>query len=415
MIDKNLKIYDDVCTGCSACVEACNHPDENNILPIQLIKNNKTLFVPRIDDAICTTCMACYKACPTEDKLFNTELTYEIYKEKVGECFYGYSLDEEHRYNAATAGITTEIASLLLEMGYVDGVLSSYQDKNNQIITKIFTDTKKVKETRGSIYRQVPLLNGLIEKIKVGNHKKVLVIGLSCHIEGLKTLHKTNRYLKKNVEFITIALFCKQTKTEKFSNAIREILHADKNEKISFRGEGWPGYMKISEEKKLKVGTRQIGRLWPSFAFAPSYCLTCSDPLGLIADISVGDAWIDKYAKDKKGSSLFIANTPLGVEVIENLKNSQKIHIEKEKKENVLDSQNPMYTYIKTSFIDARISFIREKKFKNIEIPRSYKNILKLIKINKTIQELDFMKKMPKIAIRIYNRVYGIFLKVLSK
>jgi len=415
MIDKNLKIYDDVCTGCSACVEACNHPDENNILPIQLIKNNKTLFVPRIDDAICTTCMACYKACPTEDKLFNTELTYEIYKEKVGECFYGYSLDEEHRYNAATAGITTEIASLLLEMGYVDGVLSSYQDKNNQIITKIFTDTKKVKETRGSIYRQVPLLNGLIEKIKVGNHKKVLVIGLSCHIEGLKTLHKTNRYLKKNVEFITIALFCKQTKTEKFSNAIREILHADKNEKISFRGEGWPGYMKISEEKKLKVGTRQIGRLWPSFAFAPSYCLTCSDPLGLIADISVGDAWIDKYAKDKKGSSLFIANTPLGVEVIENLKNSQKIHIEKEKRENVLDSQNPMYTYIKTSYIDARISFIRGEKFKNLEIPKNYKNILKLIKVNKTIQELDFMKKMPKIAIRIYNRVYGIFLKVLSK
>ena len=415
MIDKNLKIYDDVCTGCSACVEACNHPDENNILPIQLIKNNKTLFVPRIDDAICTTCMACYKACPTEDKLFNTELTYEIYKEKVGECFYGYSLDEEHRYNAATAGITTEIASLLLEIGYVDGVLSSYQDENNQIVTKIFTDTKKVKETRGSIYRQVPLLNGLVEKIKAGNYKKVLVIGLSCHIEGLKTLHKINRYLKKNVEFITIALFCKQTKTEKFSNAIRGILHADKNEKISFRGEGWPGYMKISEEKKLKVGTRQIGRLWPSFAFAPSYCLTCSDPLGLIADISVGDAWIDKYAKDKKGSSLFIANTPLGVEVIENLKNSQKIHIEKEKRENVLDSQNPMYTYIKTSYIDARISFIRGEKFKNLEIPKNYKNILKLIKVNKTIQELDFMKKMPKIAIRIYNRIYGIFLKVLTK
>jgi len=39
----------------------------------------------------------------------------------------------------------------------------------------------------------------------------------------------------------------------------------------------------------------------------------------------------------------------------------------------------------------------------------------KLIKVNKTIQELDFMKKMPKISIRIYNRIYGTFLKELTK
>jgi coenzyme F420 hydrogenase subunit beta len=415
MIDKDLKIYDDVCTGCSACTEACHFPDENGIYPIMLIKNNKGLNVPIIDANICTKCMACYKACPTEDKLFNRELSYELYKNQIGSCFYGYSLDEDHRFKAATAGITTEIAAVLLDMGRVDGVVSSYQNDSNEIITEIFTDSKKVRKTRGSIYRQVSLLNGLAKKIEKGKYKKLLVIGLSCHIEGLKTLHKTNKYLKKNVEFITIALFCKQTKTEKFSDVIRDVLKANKNEKIEYRGDGWPGFMKISEDKKLKVGTRKIGRLWPSFAFAPSYCLTCSDPLGLVADISIGDAWIDKYADDTIGSSLFVANTSLGIEIINILKDSKKIYIEKETKENILNSQNPLYTYIKTSYLDARISFFTDFKSKNLnKIPKNYINTLRLIKINKILQESSFMKNMPNSLIRIYNRLYSIALKLFS-
>jgi len=305
VIDKDLKIYDSVCTGCSACTEACAFPDVQGINPIQLIKNDHGLAVPRINSDTCTECMACYKACPTEDKIYHNDITFDKYKTQIGECYYGYSLDNEHRFEAATAGVTTEIAAYLLDTQQVDGVVSSYQNDENEIITEIFTKSSEVRKTRGSIYRQVSLLNGLAEKIEQGNHKKILLIGLPCHIAGLKTLQKANKHLRKNVEFITVALFCKQTKTEEFSDFERNILKAKKNKKIDYRGKGWPGVTRIEGAGNLPFNHIDFSLMWGTFAFTPDYCLTCSDPIGVEADISIGDAWLKKYYDDKVGSSLF--------------------------------------------------------------------------------------------------------------
>jgi len=416
MIDKDLKIYDSVCTGCSACTEACAFPDENGINPIQLIVNEKGLAVPRIDLDICTTCMACYKACPTEDKIFNNDITFEKYKEKIGESYFGYSLDKEHRFEAATAGITTEIAAYLLETNQVDGVVSSYQDVNNKIITKTFTDIDEIKKTRGSIYRQVSLLNGLAERIKEGEYKKLLVIGLPCHIAGLKTLHKTNKYLKKNVEFITIALFCKQTKTEEFSDFERGILGAKDNEKINYRGKGWPGITNVKGRKSLPSINIKFSLMWSNFLFTPDYCFTCSDPLGIEADISIGDAWLHKYYGDNQGSSLFVANSEVGKKIITNMKDN-KIHVELETKENILTSQNLQMIKYKTNNVEYRNFIFSDGNTSSI-VTIKYKLLSVFIRQNKYFFELIYKNKIilliPNIALKIYSKISGIIKTVLD-
>jgi coenzyme F420-reducing hydrogenase beta subunit len=411
MIDKNLKIYDSVCTGCSACTEACAFPDENGTNPIQLILNGKGLAVPRIDLDICTTCMACYKACPTEDKIFNNDTTFEKYKEKIGESYFGYSLDKEHRFEAATAGVTTEIAVYLLETNQIDGVVSSYQDDNNKIITNIFTDIDEIKKTRGSIYRQVSLLNGLAETIKRGKYKKLLVIGLPCHIAGLKTLYKTNKYLKKNVEFITIALFCKQTKTEEFSEFERSMLGGKNNEKISYRGKGWPGITRLANGKSISSNNIKLGLIWSTFTFTPDYCFTCSDPLGLEADISVGDAWLHKYYGDNQGSSLFVANSEVGKRVIQDMKDNDRLYLATETKENIIHSQNEQVIKFKTTNIEYRnLIFGNKKDFTKTK--SQYKLYIDNLLLNKKkveyIYRNNIIKYFPNILLKV-------FLKIKSK
>lgn len=419
MIDKDLKIYDSVCTGCSACTEACAFPDENGINPIQLIKNEAGLAVPRIDPNICTSCMVCYKACPTEDKIFNSEVTFESYRDKIGECYFGYSLDNEHRFEAATAGISTEIATYLLETNQVDGVVSSYQNDDNEIITEIFTTSFEVKKTRGSIYRQVSLLNGLAEKIEQGNHKKLLVIGLPCHIEGLKTLKKANKYLRKNVEFITIALFCKQTKTEEFSDFERRLLHAKPNQKINYRGKGWPGFTSVKGGQGLPSTNTKFSLMWGSFAFTPDYCFTCSDPIGVVADISVGDAWLRKYYADKTGSSLFVANSETGKKIIEEMAISKRIYIKQESVENIIASQNMDYVKFKTSYINERGVAFGDLDAHSENIPQSYRRLIKWIKFNKWLYETMIRKRIvdfvPEIALKVYGRVSGKIFETFSK
>jgi len=408
MIDKDLKIYDSVCTGCSACTEVCAFPDSEGINPIELILNNNGLAVPRINSDTCTECMMCYKACPTEEKIFNNNPTFISYKEKIGDCFYSYAIDNEHRYEAATAGVTTEIAAYLLDTKQVDGVISTYQDDNNNIITKIFTDSDEVKKSRGSIYRQVSLLNGLAKNIESSGLKKLLVIGLSCHIEGLKTLHKTNKYLKKNVDFITIALFCKQTKMEEFSTVERKMLGAEAKQKINYRGKGWPGITSAKGAKSLPFTNMKFSMMWSTFAFTPEYCFTCSDPLGIIADISIGDAWLHKYYTDKIGSSLIIANTVKGKSIVNAIAKDNKIFIDNETKENVIISQNEQMVRYKTENIKYRLSMF--SKIKNINIVnKRYRYLSKFILIQKRIFEYMYEKNIisfvPNIILKVYSKV----------
>jgi len=408
MIDKDLKIYDSVCTGCSACTEVCAFPDEEGINPIQLVLNDKGLAVPRINNDTCTECMMCYKACPTEDKLYNNDVTFDAYKKQIGECYFGYSLDNEHRFKSATAGITTEIAAYLLDTQTVDGVVSSYQDDDNQIVTEIFTDSQEVKKSRGSIYRQVSLLNNLAEKIEAGGFKKLLVVGLSCHIEGLKTLHQTNKYLKKNVEFITIALFCKQTKTEEFSNIERSMLGAKQNQKINYRGKGWPGITSVNGAKSLPSTNIKFSMMWATFAFTPDYCFTCSDPLGIIADISIGDAWLHKYYADKSGSSLIVANTPIGKSIIKSMSNTKKIFIDPETKENVIVSQNEQMVRYKTENIEYRKSLFSNTNGTN-STDKKYKRLSQFILVQKNIFEnlyhYNIVSYIPNIFLKIYTKL----------
>lgn len=422
MIDKNLNIYDDVCTGCSACTEVCFFPDENGILPINLIKKENKLSVPRIDMNTCVDCKACYRACPTEDKIYNNpDLSYENYKTQIGEAYFGYSLDNDHRFEAATAGIITEIASYLLDSKQVDGVLSSYQDNaTNEIFTKIYTNTKDLRKTIGSIYRQVTLLNGLDKKIKDGNHKKLLVIGLPCHIAGLKTLQKANKHLRKNVEFITVSIFCKQTKTEEFADYIRSILKGKENQKVDFRGKGWPGITRVEGREGLSSTNIKFGLNWPTFTFTPDYCFTCSDPIGVVADITVGDAWLNKYYQDKVGSSLFVSNTEIGKKIIEEMKEKKIIYTEKETKENILISQSINHIKFKTSNILQRdISFGTKRENKNDTSTTNYKMLVSWIKINKFIYEFLERKRVinvvPNIFIRVYSKLYSIGFKIFSK
>lgn len=421
MIDKDLNIYDDVCTGCSACTEACFFPDENGILPIVLIKKENKLAVPRIDMDTCVNCKACYRACPTEDKIYNnSELNFENYKEQIGDGFFGYSLDSDHRFEAATAGVITEIASYMLKTNQVDGVLSSYQDsKTNEIVTKIYTDIYELRKTTGSIYRQVNLLNGFDEKVRLGNHKKLLVIGLPCHIAGLNKLKRANKYFRKNIEFVTVSIFCKQTKTEEFSDYARSLLNEKNQKPIFYRGKGWPGNTRVEGRQGLPFTHLKLGLNWPTFTFAPSYCFTCSDPLGVYADISVGDAWLNKYYDDKIGSSLFIANTDLGKNIIKQMQDDKVIFVKPEEKDEIIKSQSTRHIRFKTTNILQRdYSFGNGRKFEN-RVSLKYKMLIYWIKIAKStlgfLQRNRITNHTPMIFMKVLSRIYGIGFRILSK
>lgn len=422
MIDKSLKIHDEVCTGCSACTEACYFFDDDGVKAIQLVTNEKKLMVPRINNDICVSCMLCYKACPVEDRIYHNDaaISFAVYQERMGASYYGYSLDQNHRFEASTAGIVTEIASYLLDTNQVDGVVSSYQrDDNNQVVTRIITDSKAIKNDRGSIYRQVPALNGLAEKVKEGNYKKILLIGLPCHVAGLKALLKVNKRLRKTTAFVTIALFCKQTKTDEFSNIERLFLGAKKNQKITYRGTGWPGLTRAKGAQSIPFNDIRFSSMWGSYAFTPEYCFSCTDPLGIESDISVGDAWLKIYQTDKKGSSLLLANSQLGQEILLSAFKKERLYLNNELKENIIKSQN--YNAIKfkiNSYKYTNMFYRNVPEVLNIEISGKEKTLTVFLNKSKTLYEILYRRQMiryiPKVILKLMNKTRKYIFDILS-
>ena len=413
MIDQNLKIYDSLCTGCSACTESCFFPDSNGNLPIKLIKNGDGLFVPRIDANICTTCNLCYKSCPVEDKLENNYS--QEFSEVLG-SYFAYSKDENHRFNAATAGITTEVGAFLLNTNTVECVISCKQHNDKSIETVYSYTENELKTTKGSIYRQVLLLEDIVKNLQEKEISKILLIGLPCHIEGIQLLQKKNKYLKKCLVY-TCALYCKQTKTEEFSDVIHTLTQTSKKEKIQFRGNGWPGIISVSD-KKMKFQNQFTNLLWATQAFTPSYCFSCSEPLGTNADISIGDAWLKSYLTDTQGSSFVTVNTEFGKKTLHQMSESNILHLENIPFDDILTSQNREAVLYKRQNGLYRAKIFSDY-FKDTETSVSLKYKLRThwIKTVKEVVEFLFRKniiyKMP-ILTKILSRIHTLVLRLLK-
>ncbi|PJB82589.1 MAG: hypothetical protein CO090_02325, partial [Acidobacteria bacterium CG_4_9_14_3_um_filter_49_7] len=288
----------------------------------------------------------------------------------------------------------------------VEGVVSSFQNEDNEVITEIFTAGDEVRKTRGSIYRQVSLLNGLNDKLEAGNYRKLLVIGLPCHIAGLKKLQAVNENFRC-MEIITIALFCKQTKTEEFSRFARIVLKAKPNKRIHYRGKGWPGRIRVDGGRSLPFNNIRLSLMWPSFAFTPSYCFACTDPLGQVADISVGDPWLKKYSGERSGGSLFVANTSKGLGIIKEMADDDRIFVQPETAENALVSQNISYIRFKTRNLKARAVSLCGLAGK-FEAHSNYLRTIRWVKTNKKMVECLYRTRIviyiPELLLKVYGR-----------
>jgi len=91
---------------------------------------------------------------------------------------------------------------------------------------------------------------------------------------------------------------------------------------MTYRGEGWPGYLVIETKDNSKISIPLVGSwhaYWPlfsSFFFTPMRCTMCPDQAAELADLSFGDAWLPEMRRDKKGSSIVISRTNVGQQLL---------------------------------------------------------------------------------------------------
>lgn len=297
----NLVCKKDMCTGCNACY---------NICPKKCININKSIkaYNAYINKEQCISCNLCKNVCQVNSPSY---LSKTIYSKQ------GWADDNKIRTKSASGGIASLIIKDCIKKGIEVITCQFYKGRfeynfvNDQNYDR-FPGSKYVKSDPGMIYSE-------IKKLLIAR-KKVVFIGLPCHVGALKKFLT----LDLQTNLITIDLICHGTPSPLiFSKYIKEHdIHLSEIKDVSFRNRN---KFQISCNKKSVTFNGDYDPY--SILFLNTVCFTencysCQYATNdRVSDITLGDSWgSDLPTEDiNKGINLILCQSEKGVQLIESI------------------------------------------------------------------------------------------------
>lgn len=363
-----------LCNGCGTCFSICPY----NAISFSLDAKKGILFA-KVNRQKCTDCGLCLAICPSlEITVNNANITGKLLGNYVA-LYYGYSCDEALRYKAASGGVTSTILKYLVENNIVDGVvlvrpLSKSPFLHEAFITNNIHDIYRYAGVR---YFPVPV-NKILKEIK-GEKGKFAIVGTPCQMYGIHKLSKLNKELQEKV-YLKIGFFCGGTPNLN-SYVYYMYVHKLKPEKLIsiYRGISWPGHdvFEYQNGEKILVMRRPRGLIDQAHyalsffpIFAQKRCLVCVDRFASYADISVGDAWLDRFRRDSKGTSLIVVRNNKADELLKDIREKGYLCYDKILETEILESQK-IFSYFYKNFYTTTLLFsdIFSSKTLQIKVP----------------------------------------------
>jgi coenzyme F420 hydrogenase subunit beta len=352
----NMKQEKRFCTGCGTCSGIC--PSQAISMEI-----DRGIYKPVVSADKCVNCGLCAEVCPSlgiDIPRFSSDLfECESFDPRTGffrEAYTGYSTNQEIRLGAASGGMVSGLLIHALEQGIVDGALVTRMSERNPLIPEtILARTKEeILLSRKSLYCPAAIGSSYRLLLKEG---KYAVVGLPCHIHGLRKAQTVLPQLAKNV-ILVLGLFCSNVRT---FNATKNILAArgidhSRVRSLSYRADRWGAEMSVKAEDnqdhtiKGYYETKEFG------SFINFRCTLCWDHTNELADISLGDAW-HQYSPEIPGKSVILLRAKNASEVLVDAVSAGKIKIEQSSVADLVESQHGLH--YKKERIGARYALVR--------------------------------------------------------
>lgn len=353
-----LVVDNDLCTGCGLCTYKC--PSN----AIGMAWNEQGFLVPELRGA-CDDDNACISVCP-----FNPEPVAAIKDEtaianiflkdgtethdKLGSLIGIYAAySHEFREAASSGGLATYVFDQLLDRGVVDHVFSvrSSEDSGSHYQYKVSSSKEDVQDSSKTKYYPVTLATVFSEMNKLEG--KVAVIGVACFVKAIRLAQYHEPALKEKIPFVA-GIICGGVKSKFFTEYLAS--KAGAKNVIKFPDYRIKDIQKPSndysfgcideatgESKKIKM--REVGDMWGTGLFKANACDFCEDVVTELADISLGDAWLEPYSKDGRGTSVVVTRSPLAEEIIQDGIKSAAISIEPISPDTMRASQQGSYNH----------------------------------------------------------------------
>lgn len=311
------------CCGCTACYNACP------VKAIEMLEDNEGFLYPKVNVLKCIGCNICENVCP-----YNSEINKQF---DLKECYVAYNKDEAERYTSSSGGMFVLLGKRIIDQG---GVVFGAAYNKEFLVEHIYVENKKdLKKLIGSKYMQSKIGDMFPEVKKfLSMNRKVLFVGTTCQISGLKSYLKIDYENLICVDFICLGIPSPKIWKDYLNVYFKNEVISDVNFKDKIHG--WNNFsLKVDTNKRTFYCT---GKNTPFFVgyykslYSRPSCSTCyfkGDRR--CSDITLSDCWgyanIAPEMMDNKGLSCVVCHSQKGVEIFNEVKmnvNSKTMNFE---------------------------------------------------------------------------------------
>ena len=323
-----------LCTGCGTCVGICP------LDAVEMVVDpRKGVYVPLLDEEKCNECGLCLDVCPGHAVDFK-QLNLEIFGKEPEDillgnylnCYIGHATDYSIRYNSASGGLITALLIFALREGLIDGALVTKMSEDRPLEPQPFIARTNDEIISASKSKYCPVPANIAIKEILKEDGKFAVVGLPCHIHGIRKAETVNKRLKDKIA-LHLGVLCSHTDTFIGTEFILHKYGINKEDvaQLDYRGQGWPGSMRIflNDGTERYIPYDEYITFHEIYLFASRRCTLCYDSISRLADITFMDAWLPEIkAEDKIGKSIIVCRTEEGEALCRGAKSKQHVELE---------------------------------------------------------------------------------------
>lgn len=231
--------------------------------------------------------------------------------------YVGHAHQAPFRERGSSGGMVSWVAADLLASGQIDGVAHVIPATGERLFHyRISRTPEQILQGARSRYYPVDLAEVLAEiRATPGRYA---IVGIPCFIKAVSLLREQDPILNERVTHL-LGLFCGHMKSAAFVDSFAWQLGVPRNEvraveyrrKDPDRPANW-----YTAHLTLNDGTARW-QDWFHFAdgdwgagfFQNSACDACDDVVAECADVSFGDAWVEPYSSDGRGTNVVIVRS----------------------------------------------------------------------------------------------------------
>lgn len=350
-------VDNDMCIGCGLCAAQCKSG------AIKMKMNQFGFYTANVDDSY-EIDESIINVCPfnpnpndkvkTENEIASLFLNEAKKKhKKIGNyinTYAGYSI--KHRPTSSSGGIATYTLIELMRRGEIQHVISVKAGSNSEhyqyTISSSIDELTSAAKTK---YYPVTLTEALKDITQLDG--KVAIVGVACFIKAIRLAQVHDPIFNDKVGFL-IGIICGGVKSAFFAEYLSSKAGVAVNEfkqpefRIKDHDSTASDYSfgcldKNNNHKTIKM--RLVGDMWGTGLFKANACDYCDDVTTELADLSLGDAWLEPYTTDGRGTSVLVTRSNLAEDVIKAGMTCGELVIDELPQERFLASQQGSFNH----------------------------------------------------------------------